>query len=74
MRIEEESDSEDESDGHMVNVPMLIRTCGATFGPNGKHSKQGAANEQVNLSASSPNRLYCPVPGYHPTRHPPLAI
>ena len=34
-RIEEESDSEDELDGNMVNVPMLIRTCGATFGPNG---------------------------------------
>jgi hypothetical protein len=48
MRIEEESDSEDESDGHMVNVPMLIRTCGATFGPNGKHSQQGNAHEQVN--------------------------
>jgi hypothetical protein len=48
MRIERESDSEDESDGHMVNVPMLIRTCGATFGPNGKHSQQGNPNEQVN--------------------------
>lgn len=35
-RVEEESDSEDELDKNMVNVPMLIRTCGATFGPNGQ--------------------------------------
>jgi len=47
MRIEEESDSEDESDGHMVNVPMLIRTCGATFGPNGKRSQRNTTDKQV---------------------------
>nr|ACZ81474.1 CND01460 [Kwoniella heveanensis] len=37
--IEEESDSESEKEGEptrLTNVPMLIRTCGATFGPNGQ--------------------------------------
>ena len=35
--IAEESDSESEKDVTLVsNVPMLIRTCGATFGPNGQ--------------------------------------
>ncbi len=33
--VEEESDSESEKEV-MTNVPMLIRTCGATFGPNGE--------------------------------------
>jgi hypothetical protein len=33
--VEEESDSEDESQAKSANVVMLIRTCGATFGPNG---------------------------------------
>jgi len=73
MRIEEESDSEDEADGHMVNVPMLIRTCGATFGPNGKPIQRDAANEQVSSSASSQNRLCCPVPEFLPILLPPPA-
>ncbi|WVQ97798.1 hypothetical protein IAU59_004913 [Kwoniella sp. CBS 9459] len=37
--IAEESDSESEKEGEptrLTNVPMLIRTCGATFGPNGQ--------------------------------------
>ncbi|WWC87209.1 uncharacterized protein L201_002096 [Kwoniella dendrophila CBS 6074] len=37
--IEEESDSESEKgveSSRLGNVPMLIRTCGATFGPNGQ--------------------------------------
>jgi hypothetical protein len=38
-RIEDESDSEDELEKHMDNVPMLIRTCGATFGPNGMSTR-----------------------------------
>lgn len=33
--VEEESGSESEKEV-MVNVPMLIRTCGATFVPNGR--------------------------------------
>lgn len=33
--VEEESDSESEKEV-MANVPMLIRTCGASFGPNGE--------------------------------------
>lgn len=32
---EEESDSDNESQIKSANVVMLIRTCGATFGPNG---------------------------------------
>ena len=32
--VEVESDSESEKE-IMSNIPMLIRTCGATFGPNG---------------------------------------
>nr|XP_031861917.1 uncharacterized protein CI109_002747 [Kwoniella shandongensis]KAA5528989.1 hypothetical protein CI109_002747 [Kwoniella shandongensis] len=38
-RIDEESDSESEKGvetTRLGNVPMLIRTCGATFGPNGQ--------------------------------------
>lgn len=35
-RLVDDSDSEDEVDRQMMNVPMLVRTCGATFGPNGK--------------------------------------
>ncbi|WWC59175.1 uncharacterized protein I303_101724 [Kwoniella dejecticola CBS 10117] len=37
--LEEESDSESEKgveNQRLGNVPMLIRTCGATFGPNGQ--------------------------------------
>lgn len=34
-RLIDESDSEDEAERQMTNVPMLIRTCGATFGPSG---------------------------------------
>ncbi|WVF70087.1 hypothetical protein IAT40_004874 [Kwoniella sp. CBS 6097] len=37
--VAEESDSESEKEGEptrLSNVPMLIRTCGATFGPNGQ--------------------------------------
>ncbi|WVR04414.1 hypothetical protein IAU60_001416 [Kwoniella sp. DSM 27419] len=38
-RVNEESDSESEKEGEearLTNIPMLIRTCGATFGPNGQ--------------------------------------
>ena len=34
--VEEESDTESENNVQLSNVPMLIRTCGATFGPNGR--------------------------------------
>ena len=34
--LEEESDSESEKDVQLSHAPMLIPTCGATFGPNGK--------------------------------------
>ncbi|ORX34388.1 hypothetical protein BD324DRAFT_683340 [Kockovaella imperatae] len=33
---DEESDSESEKEVKLANVPMLIRTTGATFGPNGQ--------------------------------------
>ena len=35
-RIDESSDSETEVDIKLSNVPMLMRTSGATFGPNGE--------------------------------------
>ena len=34
--VDEESDSESEKGVKLSNVPMLIRTSGATFGPNGE--------------------------------------
>ena len=71
--VEEESDSESEKDVNLVNVPMLIRTCGATFGPNGQSMEKTVLQIRLMLfqaswSASFPSRRCCPASERSPGR------
>ena len=46
--VEEESDSESEKEV-MANIPMLMRTCGASFGPNGEYDVWASALAELIL-------------------------
>lgn len=62
--IEDDSDSESEKDVNvqLANVPMLIRTCGATFGPNGEAESQPLSSSPFPLLTRYLGQLVCFFP------------